>query len=74
MNSDGIGQFAQAMVVVADHHNLSPVVFDQLSKGGLYDRTKAPNMAEWIKTFTSLMNSVEFTDSAVHHFYEWDSF
>lgn len=50
------------------------MIFDQLSKGGLYDRTKAPNMAEWIKTFTSLMNSVEFTDSAVHHFYEWDSF
>ncbi len=74
MNSDGIGQFAQAMIVVADHNNLSPVVFDQQSKGGLYDRTKAPNMTEWVKVFTGLMNSVEFTDSALHHFYKWDSF
>lgn len=74
MNSDGIGQFAQAMVVVADHNSLSPVVFDQLSKDGMYDRTKAPNMTEWVKVFTGLMNSVEFTDSAVHHFYKWDSF
>lgn len=73
MNSDGKGQFAQAMVTIADHNLLTPVVFDQMSKW-VYDRAKSDSKAEWIKTFSGLMNSTPFTDNAVHHFYEKNSF
>ena len=73
LNTDGIGQFSQAMVVNADQLGITPVVFDELSKW-VYSNVKSPDKAEWIKTFTSLMNSAEYTDSALFKFYDSQSF
>lgn len=73
LNTDGIGQFSQAMVVNADQLGITPVVFDTLS-GWKYSNVKSEDKAEWIRTFTSLMNSAEFTDSALFKFYDAQSF
>lgn len=73
LNTDGIGQFAQAMVVNADQMGITPVVFDNLSKW-VYSNVKSPDKAEWVRTFTSLMNSAEYTDSALFKFYDSQSF
>ena len=61
------------MVVNADQLGITPVVFDELSKW-VYSNVKSPDKAEWIKTFTSLMNSAEYTDSALFKFYDSQSF
>ena len=73
LNTDGIGQFSQAMVVNADQLGVTPVVFDELSKW-VYSNVKSPDKAEWVRTFTSLMNSAEYTDSALFKFYDSQSF
>ena len=73
LNTDGIGQFSQAMVVNADQLSITPVVFDELSQW-VYSNVKSPDKAEWIRTFTSLMNAAEYTDSALFKFYDSQSF